>query len=434
MTLRHKLLLAFVVVLLLMVAQAGMAVVLLTRVAEESAALVRPTLDRVDIITHLEADLLQLHTLEHSLVVSSSATVREQSEIEIVSIQEAIHRRIAAYAALPLDDVRAVAIAQIAERYEKYLTSQQVIAHAAGRGDSDEALWEYLRRQSQFQALDAEIHRLRHEEYRATENMQERMVEFATWARWPLGFIVILVVAVELAVGWYVSESIIRGLATLEAGARRIARERFGERVARPPEPELAALADTLNSVMEDLATSKTERLLLEQERLRLLRERLNQTVRAQEDERARVSRELHDQAGQALTALKYGLARVQQRGDARMEAEVQGLITLAGEAARQISALARDLRPAVLDDLGLVPALRSYARDLSERIDIQIQFSARGSIPRLSSDAETTIFRVVQEALTNVAKHAHAQHAWVELAVEDAQLAVRVRDDGRSG
>lgn len=432
MSLQQKLMLAFVIVLVLVGAQAVVTDLLLTQVVEGSALLVRPALSRVDQLAHTESDLLRMRTLEYSHLWSASETVRQQSGAEMAGLRAGIQARIDQYAELDLDQARADAIASVAQGYGNYLASQQRVAEALQRGDQLEAQWEYVRFQDPFRKLDDELHSLRHREYAVSEAIRDEMVQVALWARWPLGLVVVLVAGAELAVGWYVSRRIALSLEVLQTGARRIAREDFDEPVAIPGERELADLAGGLNEVMVTLAANKVERARLEEERLRLLQEHLSHVVRAQEEERARVSRELHDQAGQALTALHYGLGRVQRLTQESVVAvELQRLVALAAETGRQIAALARDLRPAVLDDLGLIPALRSYTREFSERIALPIDFSISGSIPRLSPEAETTVFRVVQEALTNVAKHAGAHHAYVELAIQEDRLQVAVRDDG---
>jgi signal transduction histidine kinase len=277
-----------------------------------------------------------------------------------------------------------------------------------------------------LQALEEDLHRLRHLEYDAIEQLRQRIVGTADVARAPLLGTVAVAAVAELVLGWSLSRGIIRSLRSLREGADRIAREHFEEPVARPPEPEFAELGAALNNVMSQLAASRAEQA-------RLHAERLGQVVRSQEQERARVSRELHDQVGQSLTALTYGLDHLQKtcRDDAQGE-EVRQLVHLSRDLGSQLGALARDLRPSVLDDLGLVPALRSHAREFSERIGIPVDLLARTPIPRLTPDAETAIFRVVQEALTNVAKHAHASRAGVMLSCTSRRLTLRVWDDGR--
>jgi|GEM_PF-2061539 len=432
-TLTRKLVLAFAIVLVLVGAQAALSVYLLTRVVEQSARLVSPALDRVDDLAHIEADILRLRTLEYSLIWSSRVDVRQQYTIEMAGLRSDIDQRLKAYAALQSDAQMDARLADLTQSYHAYLGHQQIVIDYLAQGRQDEALWEYLRYQPSFQNLDDQVHGLRHQEYAVTEQLRDQMVQSVIWARVPLGILVFLVAAAEIGLGWHVSRRVAQSLEVLLHGARRIADEDFATPVPPPAEPELATLAETLNAVMTSLASHNAERARLEEERSRANRERLSQVIRAQEDERARISRELHDQAAQSITALRYGLGHIQRiTNDAEVAAEVERLIALAAQTSRQISALARDLRPSVLDDLGLGPALRSYARDFSERFEVPVQVSLPSPLPRLLPDAETAVFRVVQEALINVAKHAQARHVWVALAVSADNLCVEIRDDGR--
>jgi len=144
--------------------------------------------------------------------------------------------------------------------------------------------------------------------------------------------------------------------------------------------------------------------------------------LRAQEDERRRIARELHDEAGQVLTAVKIELD-LEGRQDAG---------ALVGRALAQVRDLSNLLRPSVLDDLGLGAALKALADDFSARTRIQATLDLDGAAHRLAPDLEVVIYRVVQEALTNVARHAQATRASVQLAVDDRRATLTVEDDGR--
>ena len=433
MTLAHKIGIAFAIVLALVGIQAIVTVLLLDRVAWQSERVVSPALGRIDNVAHVEADLLRMRTLEYSSVWSRDDLVRQEYATEIRDLQASIQQDLTAYAAHSLDPGRAAALAEIRQGYQGYLVSHQELVGDLDQGAQAEALWEYLRFQPSFQSLNNEIHGLRHREYADIEATRDQTVQGVIWTRWILGCAVLFVGLAEGGIGWFVVRRVAWSLKSLEQGAQRIADENFGEPVPVPSERELAALAQALNTMMVTLPANRAERARLEQLRLNLLRERLTQVVGAQEEERARISRELHDQAGQGLIALHYGLSALKRRGhDVAVAEEIDRLISLASHTGKQISALAHDLRPSVLDDLGLTPALRSYLREFSERVGLEIEFSVNGVLPRLSAEAETTVFRVTQEALTNVAKHALAAHAWVNLGTRDGQVELEIRDDGR--
>lgn len=171
------------------------------------------------------------------------------------------------------------------------------------------------------------------------------------------------------------------------------------------------------------------------EERLRRSRQllrRLAQRVRdAQEEERTRISRELHDQVWQALTAIKLHLeASSRAPGGLSPGALAEG-IHLVDLAVQQVRTLSFDLRPALLDDLGLAAALGSYARRQAEAAGLKLHLSARPLTRRPPSEVETACFRIGQEAITNVVRHARARRLDVTLRHRDGMLELQVKDDG---
>src|SRR3990172_3134506 len=159
----------------------------------------------------------------------------------------------------------------------------------------------------------------------------------------------------------------------------------------------------------------------------------LRHIVIAQEDERARISRELHDQTAQELTAISLNLATL--RNSLPGNREVRNLINRLQELSQQMSqgiyGMVRDLRPAQLDDLGLVPALKYLADEGKALFDLEITVEFNGPRQRLDALVETVIFRVAQEALTNVSRHAQTRYAKLQLDLEEEQVILRVRDEG---
>ena len=184
-------------------------------------------------------------------------------------------------------------------------------------------------------------------------------------------------------------------------------------------------------AIYRDISEHKQAEAALRQtnERLQELSRRLFQV---QEDERRHLARELHDQMGQALTAAKLNLQaaqRLEERGliARKLDDGIAVLETLLQQA-RQISL---DLRPPLLDDLGLVPALRWYLDQQAQRADLRVEFFADPALERVDAAIETACFRVAQEALTNVVRHARAQTVSVELHRTPEALHLVVRDDG---
>jgi two-component system sensor histidine kinase UhpB len=154
-----------------------------------------------------------------------------------------------------------------------------------------------------------------------------------------------------------------------------------------------------------------------------------------QEDERRRLALELHDGIGQTLTAVRYQLERLRRPGtaaEAPPAGAIEELIATVSGALDEMRQLARRLRPAVLDDLGLEPALRWLARNAKPWFGLDVDLHVSGLAERLDAEIETLAFRVVQEALTNVSRHSGAQAARVDVVGNGHALSVRVRDDGR--
>ncbi len=175
-----------------------------------------------------------------------------------------------------------------------------------------------------------------------------------------------------------------------------------------------------------------TERRQAEAERART--ELLSRLVFAQEDERRRIAREMHDQFGEQLTALSRGIVALKE-ASARSP-EIAGLVdsleTIARQIDRDVDQLVWELRPTALDDLGLRAALANYVQDWSRRVNIPAELHTTGLLDdRLASEAETTLYRIAQEALTNIAKHARAQRVGVILERQADSVLLIVEDDG---
>jgi signal transduction histidine kinase len=162
-------------------------------------------------------------------------------------------------------------------------------------------------------------------------------------------------------------------------------------------------------------------------------RDALRRAVQAQEVERRRLARELHDETGQALTSILLGLAAVERSESAEAaHAAAATLRELVVETLQNVRRLAVELRPSALDDFGLEPALRRLGQTVREGGLLDVQVEARLGAQRLPADVETALYRIVQEALTNVVKHAQAQHVSIVLTRKQGSVLVMIEDDGR--
>lgn len=168
------------------------------------------------------------------------------------------------------------------------------------------------------------------------------------------------------------------------------------------------------------------------QEKLRVLSSKV---LTAQEEERKRISRELHDEVGQALTAISVNLQLLKQKPahDRKdVDATVQETQALLGQTMNNVHRFAYELRPAMLDDLGLVIALRWYIRAYAKRTGIRVNFRADPLVEKLESEPKTVLYRVVQESLNNIYKYARARRAEIVIRKINAGIRLMVKDDGR--
>jgi signal transduction histidine kinase len=204
--------------------------------------------------------------------------------------------------------------------------------------------------------------------------------------------------------------------------AQRAAEERSHEELTR------------LNSELQ-AANEETARLLQEvQSRDARRGVLLKHITAAQESERRRIARELHDDTGQALTALAMGLrgtiGLVEKTNDERIVRYLSDLEAIANTTLGSLRILINDLRPPQLDDMGLVAAIRWLVGRINERGTVAVTLDVYGDPLTLPQEVETTLFRIVQEGLNNIIKHAQAAHAWVKLDFQDG-LTLTVQDDG---
>ena len=212
-----------------------------------------------------------------------------------------------------------------------------------------------------------------------------------------------------------------RSLAPLERLTqlmRRVDLLRPGQRLDVTGPAEVRELGAVFNEMLERL----------ERER----RESGWHTIQAQEAERKRVAQELHDEVGQALTAVMLQLSRLAKRAPAELEAELREAQETTRASLDDVRRIARQLRPEALDDLGLVPALGALATTFAERTGIRVRRNLDDPLPPLAPEAELALFRVAQESLTNAARHAAASRVDLRLQAVDEGVLLRVRDYGK--
>ncbi len=192
-------------------------------------------------------------------------------------------------------------------------------------------------------------------------------------------------------------------------------------------------LPDSLDGVGETEEVERIELAFLRMmQRLEAERRRAGSAaLQAQEEERARVARDLHDEVNQSLTGLLLRLEAAREAAPPELEAELAETKALANQAMRELLALARQLRPTALDDLGLAAAIAGQVKQV-ERPGLEAKLTVEGDFSGLDDDVQLVVYRVAQEALTNAARHSEAKRIAVSLRRSGGGVELEVADDGR--
>ena len=246
----------------------------------------------------------------------------------------------------------------------------------------------------------------------------------------------------SLLVAWITTRHVVKPTEELTGAAERMAGGDLASPISVGAQDEVGQLAESLEAMRQRLraayeAVEKTNRELeiRVSERTERLGQVLRQTISAQEDERRRLARELHDETAQTIAALSIALDRARDAldgGGPEAISQIGQAKQLSSRLLAETRRLILGLRPTVLDDLGLLPAIRWYAESYLGDTGIDVRMEASEPAQRLPGHIEVALFRIAQEALANVAKHSQARHVDVRLAHDEHEITVTVADDGR--
>lgn len=236
-------------------------------------------------------------------------------------------------------------------------------------------------------------------------------------------FFGVIGVVLSLAVNYWVLKVAFEPLDSLERVASAVRHGDFSARTEpwRFGDPQLSRFSDTFNQTLDELQRDR--------EQIQLL---ADQVIQAQEDERRRISRELHDDTAQVLFAQLLRVTALKASTNEELRATAEELEDLIVEAIESVRRLALELRPPALDDLGLRDALAELAQRFEDQLGIPVTLTVTGLRERLGSEMELVLYRVAQEALTNVAKHAAATAADLELRRTESGVVVSIEDNGK--
>ena len=220
-----------------------------------------------------------------------------------------------------------------------------------------------------------------------------------------------------LAVNAFLLRATLKPLDGLTALMQRVDLLRPGQRADADGSGDVANLIRTFNGMLDRLEAERGASTA--------------QALAAQEGERQRIARELHDEIGQSLTAVLLELKRTIDRAPPDVREDLRGVLEMVRSTLDEVRQVARRLRPGVLDDLGLPSAINALASEFASAADTEVTLRLDDRLAPLGRDAELVIYRIAQESLTNVARHAEATHVKVSLTAEQDAVVLRVADNG---
>jgi len=274
----------------------------------------------------------------------------------------------------------------------------------------------------------------------------QKVIQPITETRNVLTAVGVLVSIMAVLVAYFLARSIALPLQRTVALAEEIRRGNYSHRLEENIGGEIGSLATAINE-MADRIEERTAEIITRNEKLtseiverKIAQDRLkklsNKIVRLQEEERRRVSRELHDGINQLLVSVKYKIENFEEKFKGSPEEALKDMskaVIFLEEAISEVRRVSHALRPSVLDDLGLAPAITNLSRIFSDRnqIDIDVNGVDEQTFARLPADVETAMYRIVQEALMNIEKHANATKVVIDVTHTDTNVTIRIEDNG---
>lgn len=262
----------------------------------------------------------------------------------------------------------------------------------------------------------------KHREMEATENAEDMQNDAQRLIYAFVGNLVVLVGLIGIALA-FTRRFVVKPINRLALAASAISQGDFGQRVVVTGKDEIGHLQQAFNQMVNELRNSR--------EQLRNFAANLDSEI---ETERARIAHALHDELGQNLTALGIHLSNLHKQSVDRPSVQeitqrMQGIIADTGSAMRRIIA---DLRPLALDNFGIAVAADAFAHEFANDSGLKVNVRVDGEFADIPSAHQTALYRMLQESLTNIAKHAQAKQVDIELAKRDGGVALTVHDDGR--
>ncbi len=386
---------------------------------------------------YLWVGLAEQQTATAEILAAGAASASDLRSVEIAL--EDVHGRLlqverfaltpqqrAAYRRLQADDTRALPLEQ-----------RLLHAVATGRVRQAQAIWQQLN--PALRGAENDAHLLLHATDTAfSPRVAALMAREIRHGRRMLFLAFGLVAAEFAAISLWAGRVVARPLACFAQAAAAVRRGDLDVELPSSPIQEFTALAQGFAAMVASLRAMRAaeedvhhQALALREARAAMVQRHLDLIIQAQEEERRRVARDLHDEAAQALTAVHLGLHHLAHQVGAQARPEVESLAALARETMDAVRNLAQDLHPHALDELGLLPALEDWVGRVVRRSGVDVCLEASAEWPRLALALETAAFRIAQEAVTNALRHAQAHTVCVRLGVDAGAVVLEVADDG---
>lgn len=442
MSIRARLVGGASLVLLGVLALAIVASVQVERLANIADEVATGSMKRIDYMSHMNTNLVQWRGLSLTLLLSDNPQSKEKDLGQLNELVTDIEKLVRQYDEVIHDPVRRADYEAFLQHVEDYLIVHRRLVTFIREGEIAAGAALFANSQERFDKMLFHIGRIQGDEMQSAREASLAAATMVARTRFLFLLGALVTVAILVSVGFYVWRSLSAGLERLIVGTRRVAQGDLSQPVTPVGRDEFAFLATKFNAMIHSLKQSKEEiqrltqeALNLQEERINLLHNQLSLVVTAQEEERKRIARELHDDTAQALVTLAdcfdHLLSRLTRlpKGSQSQLREMRELTNGTLEGVRRFS---RDLRPSVIDDLGVIPAIQWLAERSSSDQSIRVRVEVVGDPHRPPADMELSLFRIVQEALQNIGKHARAREASVRVNFSPGKISIAISDNGR--
>jgi len=437
---RLILLIAFlVVVVLVMVFVAGTEV---NRLSTLSESITGRAMQRIEYMSQINTNIMQWRGLNLSIILIEDPQTRQIYQSQLSRIKTDTQNMVQQYSNIITDPIRRADYEAFLTHVQEYTEIDNNLDILLSIGKGREAAELFSSSQNAFDEMYYHINRIKIDEINNTRDASLQATATATDTRNFFTWLTVAGIVSLIGLGFYIWYSLSSGLRRLIIATRQVSSGDLSQPIPTISKDEIGELVQSFNTMVLSVKQSQEENQRLTQEALKLKEERIGllqqqffTTIKAQEEERKRIARELHDDTAQSLVTLSRGLDSILSQkkeltaGSTKELEQMRQTVDLSLQNVRRFS---QDLRPSIIDDLGLVPAIEWLSTRLGKLQPINALIKTRGAIRRLSPEIELTLFRIAQEALTNVSKHSKATSVDISIIFEKHKVMLSISDNGQ--